>query len=133
MKKLRFNLNDLQVQSFETTADRRAMPRGTVLGQTELPIEPTAWNDPACNPNYTQGSSCQNGGESCDGCGLTSYTCGGDECIQQTSACEWTNQGHPCGTAHCGSTTFECTEGDSCFANTCNLSCVGYTCPPGSC
>src|SRR5690606_32012228 len=62
MDKPRFSLDDLQVQTFETTTSPRHHPAATVRGQTEYPIEETAYNDPNCNPYYTQGSSCQQGG-----------------------------------------------------------------------
>lgn len=124
MNKPRFTLDDLQVQTFETTMAARLRPSATVRAQTELPIEETGWNDPACNPTYTQGSSCQNGGESCDGCGTgaTAIGCGG-----YTSQCAFSDVESPCGTGRCGSTSL-------CSVDTCaGPTCGGATCPAGSC
>lgn len=125
MDKPRFSLDDLQVQTFETTTSPRHHPAATVRGQTEYPIEETAYNDPNCNPYYTQGSSCQQGGgETCD-CGTPNWT---DECGPwYTSECAFSQAQSPCGTGHCGSTSF-------CTAHTCQgPTCGGATCPEGSC
>ena len=121
MSRKKFNLDELEVQSFETTSGGRPRPTATVRGQTEIPIELTGWNDPACNPYYTMGSSCQAGGESCDGCPTsfcTSFECG----PIWTSQCAFSEAQSPCGTGHC--LTVWCTDA------TCHgVTCGGATCP----
>lgn len=75
-------LDELDVQAFDLNAGRQLRPNGKVVGQAELPIDSTGYNDPNCNPNYTQTSSCQRpeGQEGCTSSGCYSTfagaTCG---------------------------------------------------------
>jgi len=75
-------LDELNVQQFSLNAGLQVRPTGKVFGQNELPIDNTGYNDPNCNPNYTQTSSCQRpeGQENCTSSGCYSTfagaTCG---------------------------------------------------------
>src|SRR4051812_39125457 len=60
--KLKLNLEDIQVESFETTEEQRAAD-GTVVGASSFPAWPFLSNAPDCF------ASCLNG--SCDSCDLT--------------------------------------------------------------
>ena len=115
----RFRLEDLEVQTFETTSAAHRRPGATVRGQTEMPYEETGEMDPACNPNYTQTSSCQNNGVTCDGCEDTVYST--PETCHSTGECLQSDDGSPCGTGHCGSTSV-CT-GNTCTCNWCTFKC----------
>lgn len=89
-------LDELNVQQFDLNAGRQMRPSGRVFGQDELPIDNTGYNDPNCNPNYTQTSSCQRpeGQEDCTSSGCYS-TFAGATCGDGCGTIE-TMIGHPC-------------------------------------
>lgn len=113
------NFDDFEIQSFETTVEGARLPRGTVIGQSDVPIAETGEMDPNCNPTYTQGSSCA-GSASCDGgCG-TGATCGG--------GCGDTDTVYTYGSSSVCSNcaTAQCTQ--DCGGTQNNGSCTGHTC-----
>lgn len=75
MRKLRLQVEDLEVVSFET--DRERGMRGTVAGHKTAPPteDPTCLGQPSCDPNV---ATC-NGGYtcyvSCNICGSVNTTC----------------------------------------------------------
>ena len=87
MKKLKLNLEDLKVESFQTTPEAEGSEEGTVFGfgehtgQTycDAPCFPTICNENTCN-GFTCGGTCSN---TC--LATCSYTCGstcGSTCSQ---------------------------------------------------
>lgn len=95
MKKLSLNLDQLSVESFDTSA--RAKPQGTVRG---FDITDTTCYELECG--CISGGTCNTdcGGYTCDGtCG--EYTCG-NSCV---NACPPTNHGeHTCNAPTCFNT-----------------------------
>lgn len=76
MKKLKLNLDDLKVESFETSST--LIDRGTVVGQSANPTTPGALT---CSPfgNTGCGPSCL----TCNGgiqCAPSSVSCAGGQC-----------------------------------------------------
>ena len=74
MKKLKLNIDDLKVESFEIGNSRNSIPKGTVKGQEQESGGHICWVPPVTSPN-----TCQNTcGNSCEGsCALTcDDTCG---------------------------------------------------------
>jgi hypothetical protein len=120
------NFDDFEIQSFETTTERARAPRGTVIGQSELPIVDTGYNDPNCNPTYTQNSSCGGsvscvGAEQCNTGATCGFGCGQPDTnvtYGSSSVCDW------CETGQCGATA---DYGGACTGSTCGPTCQGPT------
>jgi hypothetical protein len=130
MEKLKLNLDDLKVESFDTTPDVRGQPKGTIYGHTDhaqvCSVNMTCFQQ-TCPDFYTcdGGQGCQSAGGTCyEAC--TYYNCP----TVTANNCTCVDN---CNTGYCNPTQYNTcpyTCGNSCGGTCGGDTCVtcGYTC-----